>query len=183
MRTPAKTYDEFYQRIIHEGINFIRGKVAEITDAARSPDEEGKLIIQVEDTLIGKQRRIPVDMVILSAGLEARHDSKEVAQKFGISCSADDWFIERHPKLDPVATMTDGVFVAGACQGPKDIPASVAQGAAAAARVLSIIGQGEIEIEAATAIVDEVTCVGCTQCVSSCPTRPLSSWQIREKRM
>ncbi len=169
MRTPAKTYDEFYQRIIHEGVNFIRGKVAEITDATYSPDEEGRLVIQVEDTLIGKQRRIPVDMVILSAGLQSRHDAKQVAQKFGISCSADDWFIERHPKLDPVATMTDGVFVAGACQGPKDIPASVAQGAAAAARVLSIIGQGEIEIEAATAIVDEITCVGCTQCVSSCP--------------
>jgi len=108
-------------------------------------------------------------MVVISAGLEARADSKKVAQKFGISCSADDWFIERHPKLDPVATMTDGVFVAGACQGPKDIPASVAQGAAAAARVLSIIGQGEIEIEAATAIVDEVTCVGCKQCIASCP--------------
>jgi len=169
MRTPAKTYDEFYQRIIHEGVNLIRGKVAEVTDAARNPGEEGKLIIQVEDTLIGKQRRIPVDMVILSAGLEARHDAKAVARKFGISCSADDWFIERHPKLDPVATMTDGIFVAGACQGPKDIPASVAQGAAAAARVLSIIGQHEIEIDAATAIVDEVTCVGCTQCVSSCP--------------
>ena len=169
MRTPAKTYDEFYQRIIHEGVNFIRGKVAEITDAAYSQEEEGKIIIQVEDTLIGKQRRIPVDMVVLSAGLEARKDSKQVAQKFGISCSSDDWFIERHPKLDPVATMTDGVFVAGACQGPKDIPASVAQGAAAAARVLSIIGQGEIEIEAATAIVDEITCVGCTQCISSCP--------------
>jgi heterodisulfide reductase subunit A len=119
MRTPAKTYDEFYQRIIHENVNFVRGKVAEVTDAARNPDEEGKLIIQVEDTLIGKQRRIPVDMVILSVGLEARFDAKAVAQKFGISCSADDWFIERHPKLDPVATMTDGVFVAGACQGPR----------------------------------------------------------------
>ncbi len=169
MRTPSKTYDEFYQRIIHEGVNMIRGKVAEVTDAAREPGEEGKLIVQVEDTLIGKQRRIPVDMVILSAGLQARADAKEVAQKFGISCSADDWFIERHPKLDPVATMTDGVFVAGACQGPKDIPSSVAQGAAAAARVLSIISQGEIEIEAATAIVDETTCVGCKQCIASCP--------------
>lgn len=169
MRTPAKTYDEFYQRIMHEGVNFIRGKVAEVTNATYGPEEEGKLVIQVEDTLIGKQRRIPVDMVVLSAGLEARHDAKQVAQKFGISCSSDEWFIERHPKLDPVATMTDGVFVAGACQGPKDIPASVAQGAAAAARVLSIIGQGEIEIEAATAVVDELTCVGCTQCVSSCP--------------
>jgi len=169
IRTPAKGYEEFYQRLLEEGTHFVRGKVAEVTDAARNPGEEGKLIIQAEDTLIGKQRRIPVDMVILSAGLQARADSKEVAKKFGISCSADQWFIEKHPKLDPIATMTDGVFVAGTCQGPKDIPASVAQGAAAAARVLSIIGQGEIQIEAATAIVDEVTCVGCQQCIASCP--------------
>jgi heterodisulfide reductase subunit A2 len=169
MRTPAKTYDEFYQRILKEGVHFVRGKVAEVTDAARGPGEDGKLIIQCEDTLIGKQRRIPVDMVILSAGLEARADAKEVATMFGISCSADTWFIEKHPKLDPIATMTDGVFVAGACQGPKDIPASVAQGAAAATRVISIISQGEIEIEAATAIVDQETCVGCKECISTCP--------------
>jgi len=169
IRTPAKGYEEFYQRLLAEGTHFIRGKIAEITNAARTPEEEGKLVVQVEDTLIGKQRRVPVDMVILSCGLEPRSDHKELARMFGISCSSDGWLIERHPKLDPVATMTDGVFIAGACQGPKDIPASVAQGAAAAARVLSIIGQGEIEIEAATAIVDEVTCVGCTQCVSSCP--------------
>jgi len=169
IRTPGKGYDEFYQRLIEEGTLFVRGKVAEITDVAREPGEEGKLIVQVEDTLVGKQRRIPVDMVILSAGLQARADAKEVAQKFGISCSADQWFIEKHPKLDPVATMTDGVFIAGACQGPKDIPASVAQGAAAAARVLSIIGQQQIQIEAATAIVDEETCVGCQQCIASCP--------------
>ncbi|MBN2118384.1 MAG: CoB--CoM heterodisulfide reductase iron-sulfur subunit A family protein [Anaerolineales bacterium] len=181
MRTPGKTYDEFYQRIIQEGANMIRGKVAEITDTARHPSEEGKLIVQVEDTLVGKQRRIPVDMVVLSAGLEARADAKEVAQKFGISCSADDWFIERHPKLDPVATMTDGVFVAGACQGPKDIPASVAQGAAAAARVLSIIGQGEIEIEAATAIVDEATCVGCKECIASCPYQAIQYLEDKGK--
>jgi len=169
IRTPAKAYDEFYQRIIHEGVHFVRGKVAEVTDAARLQGEEGKLIIQVEDTLIGAQRRIPVDMVLLSSGLEPREDAKETSIKFGISCSADGWFIEKHPKLDPVATMTDGVFVAGACQGPKDIPASVAQGSAAAARVLSIIGQGEIEIEAATALVNEETCVGCKECISACP--------------
>ena len=169
IRTPAKAYDEFYQRIIHEGVHFVRGKVAEVTDAARLEGEDGKLIIQVEDTLIGAQRRIPVDMVVLSAGLEPRRDSKEVSIKFGISCSADGWFIEKHPKLDPVATMTDGVFVAGACQGPKDIPASVAQGSAAAARVLSIIGQGEIEIDAATAVVNEETCVGCKECITVCP--------------
>lgn len=174
MRTAYKAYDEFYQRVLEEGTLFVRGKVAEVTDAARYSNEKGKLIIQVEDTLAGKQRRIPVDMVILSAGLQARADSKEVAQKFGISCSADQWFIEKHPKLDPVATMTDGVFIAGACQGPKDIPASVAQGAAAAARVMSIIAQRQIEIEAATAIVHEKDCVGCQQCIQVCPYQAIS---------
>jgi heterodisulfide reductase subunit A len=181
IRTPAKAYDEFYQRIINEGVHFIRGRVAEVTDAARGPEEEGKTIIQVEDTLAGKQRRIPVDMVVLSAGLQARADAKEVGKKFGISCSADAWFIEKHPKLDPVATMTDGVFVAGACQGPKDIPASVAQGAAAAARVLSIIGQGQIEIEAATAIVDEISCVGCKECIASCPYTAIEFLEDKQK--
>jgi len=122
-----------------------------------------------------------VDMVILAAGLQPRHDAKEVAQLFGISCDADRWFIEKHPKLDPVATMTDGVFIAGACQGPKDIPASVAQGAAAAARVLSLIGQGEIEIEAATAIVDEVSCVGCQECISSCPYQAIEFLEEKGK--
>jgi heterodisulfide reductase subunit A len=109
--------------------------VAEVTDAARMPGEEGKLIVQVEDTLIGKQRRMPVDMVILSVGMEARHDSREVAQIFGLGCEYNGFFIERHPKLDPVNTMTEGIQIAGACQGPMDIPESVAQGAAAAARV------------------------------------------------
>ncbi len=113
MRTPAKDYDEFYQRVLDEGMHFVRGKVAEVTDAARCPDEEGKLIVQVEDTLVGKQRRIPVDMVILSAGLEPRPTPRKSAKTFGISCCADGWFIEKHPKLDPVATMTDGVFIAG----------------------------------------------------------------------
>ncbi|HLO16107.1 MAG TPA: CoB--CoM heterodisulfide reductase iron-sulfur subunit A family protein, partial [Anaerolineales bacterium] len=120
MRTPSKGYEEFYQRLLAEGTHFVRGKVAEVSDFARVPEEEGKLIIQVEDTLIGRQRRIPVDMIILSAGIEPRHDAKEVAKLFGISCSADGWYIERHPKLDPVATMTEGILIAGAVQGPKD---------------------------------------------------------------
>ena len=103
-------------------MNFVRGKVAEVTDAARLPSEQGKLIVQMEDTLIGKQRRIPVDMVILMGGIEPQADSKEIGIKCGISCNGEGWYTERHPKLDPVATMTDGVFVAGACQGAKDIP-------------------------------------------------------------
>src|SRR5512140_98248 len=99
MRTPGKDYDEFYQRVLEEGTLFVRGKVAEVTDVARCPEEEGKLIVQVEDTLLGMQRRIPLDMVVLSAGLEPQPDAKQVAKLFGISCSAAGWFIEKHPKL------------------------------------------------------------------------------------
>jgi len=169
MRTAYKDYDEFYQRILEEGTLFVRGKVAEVTDAARLPGEEGKLIVQVEDTLVGKQRRIPVDMVVLSAGLEPRYDSKEVAHLFGISCSANGWFIERHPKLDPVATMTEGIFIVGCVQGPKDIPSSVAQGAAAAARVLGRIQQKEIALEPVRASINQDTCSGCRICNNLCP--------------
>ncbi|HZY41320.1 MAG TPA: CoB--CoM heterodisulfide reductase iron-sulfur subunit A family protein, partial [Anaerolineae bacterium] len=169
MRTPAKAYDEFYQRVMEEGTLFVRGRVAEVTDAARKPTEEGRLIIQVEDTLAGKQRRIPVDMVILSAGLEPRKDAKETAHKFGISCSADGWFTEKHPKMDPVATMTEGIYIAGCVTGPKDIPASVVQGAAAAARVLGKIQQKEISIEPVRASVDQDKCSGCRICNNLCP--------------
>lgn len=169
MRTAYKDYDEFYQRVLEEGNLFVRGKVAEVTDAARLPGEEGKLIIQVEDTLAGKQRRVPVDMVILSAAMEPRHDSKETGHLFGISCSANGWYIEKHPKLDPVATMTEGIYIAGCCQGPKDIPSSVAQGAAASARILGKIQQKEIALEPIRATIHEEQCSGCRICNNLCP--------------
>ncbi len=169
IRTPAKAYDEFYQRVLEEGTIFVRGRVAEVTDAARLPGEENRLIIQVEDTLAGLQRRIPVDMVILSVSLQPRWDAKEVAKRFGISCSSDGWIIEKHPKLDPIATMTEGVFAVGCAQGPKDIPSSVAQGAAAAARVLARIQQQEIALEPVRASVEESRCSGCRICNNLCP--------------
>ncbi len=169
MRTTAKAYDEFYQRVLEEGNLFVRGKVAEVSDAPRAPSEEGKLIIQVEDTLAGKQRRIPVDLVILSCALEPRKDAKEVAKLFGISCSADGWYIEKHPKLDPVATMTEGVFIAGCVNGPKDIPSSVSQGSAAAARVLGRIQQKQISLEPVRASINEEQCSGCRICNDLCP--------------
>ena len=150
-------------------MHFVRGKVAEVTDAARSPEEKGKLIVQVEDTLLGKQRRIPVDMVVLMGAMEPQADAKELGLKCGISCSMAGWYTERHPKLDPVATMTDGVFVAGVCQGPKDIPASVAQGAAAAARIAGMITKGEVMIEPIVASIDEEDCSGCRICNNMCP--------------
>jgi heterodisulfide reductase subunit A len=169
MRTAYKAYDEFYQRVLEEGTLFVRGKVAEVTNAARYEHERGKLIVQVEDTLVGKQRRIPVDMVILSSGLQPRYDAKEVGKLFGISCSTDGWFTEKHPKLDPVATMTEGVLIAGCAQGPKDIPSSVVQGAAASARVLDKILQKEVMLEPIKASVDQDLCSGCRICNGLCP--------------
>lgn len=169
MRAPMKDYEEFYQRLLVEGMHFIRGKVAEVNNAARIEEEDGKLVVQYEDTLLGKQKRMPVDMVILMGAIEPQADAKELGLKCGISCSMAGWYTERHPKLDPVATMTDGVFVAGACQGPKDIPASVAQGAAAAARIAGMITKGTVMIEPIVASIDEAGCSGCKICNTMCP--------------
>jgi heterodisulfide reductase subunit A len=169
MRPIHKGYEEFYHRLLDEGGTFIRGKVSEITDAAHSSEEEGKLVVIAEDTLIGKQRRIPVDMVVLAAALEPQHDSQEIAHLFGVSCGDTGFFTERHPKLDPVATMTEGVFIAGTCQGAKDIPDSVAQGAAAAARVLGTISQRQVSLEPIRASIDEERCSGCRICNNMCP--------------
>lgn len=169
MRTTFKDYEEFYQRLLEEGMHFIRGRVAEVTDSARLPGEEGKLIVQTEDTLLGRQRRVPVDMVILMGALEPQADAREMGLRCGISCSMAGWYTERHPKLDPVATMTDGIFIAGACQGPKDIPASVAQGAAAAARVAGMIAKGTVSIEPIVASIQEEKCSGCRICNNMCP--------------
>jgi heterodisulfide reductase subunit A len=169
LRAPMKDYEEFYQRLLEEGMRFVRGKVSEITDGARDESETGRVVLQYEDTLLGKQRRLPVDMVVLMGAMEPQAGAKEFGIKCGISCSMAGWYTERHPKLDPVATMTDGVFVAGVCQGPKDIPASVAQGAAAAARITGMISKGEVTIEPIVASIDEEHCSGCRICNNMCP--------------
>jgi heterodisulfide reductase subunit A len=174
MRCFGKGYEEFYERLSGEGVTFIGGKVGEITDQAGSNEEKGKLVVVAEDTLLGVLTRVPVDMVILCVALEPPPDVAAMARLFNISRSADGFFLERHPKLDPVATTTDGVFVVGCAQGPKDIPDTVAQASAAAARVLALISQGEVEIEAATAVVDERICSGCRYCIPICPYTAIS---------
>ena len=174
IRANAKAYEEFYDRVLEEGAMFIRGKVGEITDVARIPEEEGKLVVQVYDTLANIQRRLPLDMVILSTGMQPRKDAKAVGQLFGIACGADGWLVERHPKIDPVATMTEGVYIAGCAQGPKDIPSSINQGASAAARVLSKIQQGKIALEPIRASVNEELCSGCRICNNMCPFNAIS---------
>ena len=143
--------------------------MAEITDADLLEGEEDRLIIQSENTLLGKQQRNPVDMVILSAGMEPRHDAEEISQLFKMGCDYDGFFNERHPKLAPVSTMTDGVFIAGACQGPKDIPETVAQGGAAASQVARLIGQGTVMMEPIRASIREDECSGCRICNNMCP--------------
>jgi heterodisulfide reductase subunit A len=169
IRSFGKGYEEFYNRLLNEGTVFFRGRPAEITKIAETPEEKGKLIVQFEDTLVGKQRRLPVDMVILACGLEPQKDTETVGRLFGVSRSADGFFLERHPKLDPVATMTDGIFIAGCCQSPKDIPDTVAQASAAAAEALCLISKGKVEVEAATAIINEKICSGCQFCKLVCP--------------
>ncbi len=174
MRTPGKGYEEFYWKLLREGVHFVRGRVAEVSDEAMVPEEEGKLVIRAEDTLIGAVRRIPVDMVVLAIGLEPQRDADAVRRLFNISCGVEGFFTERHPKLAPVSTFTDGIFLAGACQGPKDIPDSVAQAGAAAAEVLALVDRGAVELEPSTAFIDAAACSGCRTCVPLCPFGAIS---------
>jgi heterodisulfide reductase subunit A len=180
MRTPGKMFEEFYQRLLNEGVHFIRGKVAEVTDWALDPTEEGKLVIRVEDTLSAFVRRIPVDMVVLATGLEPQDDAQEVRRLFNIGCSTEGFFLERHPKLAPVSTFTDGIFLAGCCQGPKDIPDTVAQAGAAAAEALALIDAGFVETEPNSAYVNEEACAGCKTCIPLCPYQAISFLEDRK---
>jgi heterodisulfide reductase subunit A len=173
MRCFGKGYEEFYQRLLDEEVRFIRGRAASVSDFPLNDREVGKLVVRVEDTLIGQVRRIPVDMVVLATGLEPMPDAAEVARTFNISCTKG-FFLERHPKLAPVSTATDGIFIAGACQAPKDIPDAVAQASGAAAQAMSLIGRGEIEVEAATSWVDEAKCAGCRVCNTLCSLSAIS---------
>jgi len=178
MRCFGKGYEEFYHRLLEEEVRFIRGRAASVTDFPLNESEVGKLVVRVEDTLIGQVRRIPLDMVILATGLEPVANAKDIARAFHISCG-DGFFTERHPKLAPVSTPTDGIFIAGACQGPKDIPDTVAQASAAASQVQSLMGKGIIEVESATSIVDEEKCAGCRICNTLCSLSAISFDEIK----
>ena len=119
-------------------------------------------------------------MVILSTAIEPQPDADAVARVFNISRSADGFFMEKHPKLDPIATSTDGIFVTGCCQSPKDIPDTVSQASGAAAEVLASISKGRVEIEASTSIIDERICAGCQICKLVCPYSAISFDEEKE---
>jgi heterodisulfide reductase subunit A len=169
MRAFGKGYEEFYVRLLDEGITMIRGKAAEVVEGTWPDSGEPMLRVRCEDTLIGKFREIPLDMVILCNAIEPRRDADQVRKLFSISKSPDGFFLERHPKLDPTSTTTDGVYIAGCAQGPKDIPDTVAQASGAAARILSLISRGEVEIDPVRAMVQEEYCSGCRICNNLCP--------------
>jgi len=168
MRCFGKEHEEFYKKASEDNVTFIRGKICEISNSPENQFEKDKLVAVVEETLLGKVIRIPVDMVILSVAMRPKTDAEQVARTFLLGRSSDGFFLERHPKLDPVGTMVEGIFSVGCCQGPKDISDTTAQASGAGARVQELVRKAKVEMEAATAVVDEEVCSGCGYCISAC---------------
>jgi heterodisulfide reductase subunit A len=168
VRAFGKGFEEFYDRVKNEGVDYRRGSVSEIYKKG------DRLVVRAEDTLEGEPVEVEADLVVLAAGLTARKDTDKIAKILKLSKSSDRFLMEAHPKLRPVDTATDGVFLAGTCQGPKDIPDTVAQAKGAAASALIPMSRGTVKIEAISAVVDEDLCSGCQICVSVCPYGAIS---------
>jgi heterodisulfide reductase subunit A len=162
MRCFGKGYEEFYKRVQTEGVRMVRGK------ASRVEEKNGILTVTAEDTLSDRMIKVPVEMVILCTAMEARSDANAVSRIFGISIGSDGFFQEEHPKLEPVSTPTSGVFLAGACQGPKDIPDTVAQAKGAAAEALALSASGQVAVAPMISSIDPDICVGCQACIGLC---------------
>jgi heterodisulfide reductase subunit A len=170
MHAFGKGHEDFYRRSSEVKTLFLMYAKDDYPVIRKAdPKDDCGMLIEVNESLSGETIEIPADMVILMVGMEAREDWADVAHLVNISGDKDGWFIESHPKLDPVATTTDGIYIAGACQAPKDIPDSVAQARAAAARILGRIAKGKLEIDAVFAEVDEDKCSGCRMCNELCP--------------
>jgi heterodisulfide reductase subunit A len=163
MRSFGKGYEEFYNRTEKMGVHFNHGKVKSIKKSG------GKLRVSWDESFHGQPDQVDVEMVVLATGFEPQADAGAVAAQFGVSRSRDGFFLERHPKLAPVETTSEGIYLAGACQSPKDIPDSVAQAGAAAAAALSLMDQGMIALDPSIAEVSLQLCAGCGQCVVACP--------------
>ena len=134
----------------------------------------GQLRVVGEDANLGRVVQVDVDMVILSTAVQAPHDADRVAALFGLGRSQDGFFAEAHPKMRPVETNTEGVFLAGAAQGPRDVPDTVAHAGAAASMALSLLDKGEVTISPQVAVVDEELCSACKTCIALCPFTAIS---------
>lgn len=175
MRTPFKGFEEFYRRARDLGITFIRGRPSEMIE----DPETHNLIIRADDTILGEPIEIEAEMVILSTAGVPNQGTDDLARILHITRGTDGFFMESHPKLKPIDTPVDGIFLAGACQGLKDIPYSVSQGSGAAGRAATILSKEEVEIEPIVAIVDPTKCQNvdrkCGICVRACPYTAISA--------
>ena len=171
MRAFGKGCEELYCATSRKDVMFLmfdQQKDLPVIMEAKA-DDSCKMLIEMNEKLSGERIEIPADLVILMVGLEAQDDAKELARSVGISMCGNSFFMEKHPKLDPVATTTSGVYVVGNCQAPKEIPDAISQAKAATARIMATIKQGEVEVEVITAEVNEDICCGCKTCIQVCP--------------
>jgi heterodisulfide reductase subunit A len=164
IRSPGKDYDEFTRRAVEQyDTQYIRGRVSMVYP------QDDKLIVRGADTLASSQVEVEADLVVLAVGAESAEGASQLAEKLRISYDSYGFYMESHPKLKPVETNTAGVYLAGACQGPKDIPSSVGQGSAAAAKVLALFSKDQLESDPQIAQVDDFRCIGCFKCIETCP--------------
>lgn len=176
VRAVSKDYEEFYKRAQVSGATYIRGRVSKVRQ------DGDQLIVRGEDTLLGHIIEIPADLVVLGVGMEHNDGAAELAQSLKVSYDVNEMFIEAHPKLRPVETMSDGVFLAGACVGPRDIPESVASGSAAASKVSALFSQEYLTTDPMVATIDQTKCSGCLLCTQVCPFKAIDTQITRDKR-
>jgi heterodisulfide reductase subunit A len=170
IRSNGKMYEEFYYRIQDEGAKFIRGRVANITEDKVTKN----LHVMTDDTLLDRPVDLEMDLVVLASAVQPSADTNRTRKLFGVSCSMDGWLLEAHPKLNPCGTTTAGVFLAGVCQSPKDIPDTVASAEGAASAASIPIHMGEVELEPYFASCIDEKCAGCGMCVNLCPYSALA---------
>lgn len=169
VRTPGKNFDEFYRRAVEEyGVNYIKGMVGKVAE------KNGKLLVQGSDLLANDQIVIEADMVVLATAIEPDKTAKGLATMLTASIDTNNFFTEAHPKLRPVESPTAGVYLSGVCQGPKDIPETVAQASAAAAKVLGLLAKDKLLCNPCVSGSDEMLCNGCSSCEKVCPYGAIS---------
>jgi len=176
IRSGGKRYEEFVRNAIeHDGAMYLRGRVSRVYE------QGGKVVVQGADTLSGSQVEIEADMVVLATAIVSRHGADTLAQKLGIGYDKYKFYNEYHPKLRPVETVTAGIYLAGTCIGPMDIPESVAQGSAAASKALALFSADEMAREPITASVNVQTCNACWDCVTACPYSAIERKEVKDR--